>query len=329
MKKTLLVLLLLFCIIGAIAQVPNALLPEAKVTIKVLDEAGSPVSAADVVVGFEYNKGSGVGSQELKGRTDAKGTYSASGKTSGYVTYVASKAGYYRTTGQPFVTSEKDAGQWKPYNPTLSIVVKKITNPIPMYARQSLETDIPKGEQPVGFDLVVSDWVAPFGKGKSGDLLFKVDARVASWKDYASSLQITFPNPGDGIIAVPANPKYGSELRLPRLAPEGAYKPDLILRRGRMPGAPGAADQMVNNLREDQNYFIRVRTVLDEKGKVVSAQYGKIHGDFDFDPRESKGAAFLRFTYYMNPHENDRNVEFDPARNLFTGLKSSEEVNLP
>lgn len=42
-------------------------------------------------------------------------------------------------------------------------------------------------------------------------------------------------------------------------------------------------------------------------GNIISAQYGKIYGDF------------LAFTYYLNPSPNDRNVEFDPDQNLFGG----------
>ena len=37
----------------------------------------------------------------------------------------------------------------------------------------------------------------------------------------------------------------------------------------------------------------------------------------------------LRFTYYLNPTPNDRNMEFDPKRNLFQNLKSTEQVNMP
>jgi hypothetical protein len=35
------------------------------------------------------------------------------------------------------------------------------------------------------------------------------------------------------------------------------------------------------------------------------------------------------FTYYLNPMPNDRNVEFDPKRNLFTNLKPEEQVAAP
>ena len=48
-------------------------------------------------------------------------------------------------------------------------------------------------------------------------------------------------------------------------------------------------------------------TKLDEHGNIISAQYGKIYGDF------------LSFTYYLNPTSNDRSIEFDPDKNLFGG----------
>jgi hypothetical protein len=57
--------------------------------------------------------------------------------------------------------------------------------------------------------------------------------------------------------------------------------------------------------------------VLDEKGNVKSANYGKIYGDF------------MNFRYCFNPEVNSRNVEFDPKQNLLKGLKSTEQVDAP
>jgi hypothetical protein len=37
----------------------------------------------------------------------------------------------------------------------------------------------------------------------------------------------------------------------------------------------------------------------------------------------------LFFTYYYNQTQNDRNMEFDPKRNLLTSLKDSETVRNP
>ena len=67
---------------------------------------------------------------------------------------------------------------------------------------------------------------------------------------------------------------------------------------------------------------------MDKKGKVVSALYGKIDRDFRFDIFNSKTAALL-FTYYLNPNANDRNMEFDPKRNLLTGLPDTQRPTSP
>ena len=37
----------------------------------------------------------------------------------------------------------------------------------------------------------------------------------------------------------------------------------------------------------------------------------------------------IGFAYYLNPTPNDRNIEFDPKRNLFTNLKTEEQVTAP
>ena len=47
-------------------------------------------------------------------------------------------------------------------------------------------------------------------------------------------------------------------------------------------------------------------------------------GFVEFDPRGSK-TSYIRFTYYLNPTPNDRNLEFDPTRNLMTNFGKGEE----
>jgi hypothetical protein len=52
--------------------------------------------------------------------------------------------------------------------------------------------------------------------------------------------------------------------------------------------------------------------VLDDKGDIVSANYAKLVGDIDLH-----AVRGVSFTYYFNPTPNDRNLEFNPGRNLF------------
>ena len=66
--------------------------------------------------------------------------------------------------------------------------------------------------------------------------------------------------------------------------------------------------------------------MIDEGGKVKSALYGKIDGEFGLDAINSK-TCFVLFTYYLNPTSNDRNMEFNPQKNLFTDLTSDERLS--
>jgi len=59
-------------------------------------------------------------------------------------------------------------------------------------------------------------------------------------------------------------------------------------------------------------FFLRTRVKLDAQGNIISAHYTKIMGDIRLAAQGS-----LHFTYYFNPTANDRNLEFDPSKNLF------------
>lgn len=312
---------------GSVFAAPNADLPEAQITVRVVDENSRPMASVDVSVTFEMPKYKpGVwGSSEMmtrRGLSNSQGVFSAAAKSGNYVGYGAQATGYYPSTGKPVEFARSEGGRWQPWDPTVILILKKIKRPGPMYARR-LEGKIPVVDEPVGFDLMEAAWVTPHGKGKSSDMLFKVTKRVISFHDFAAELLLSFPNNGDGILLMPPDTQRGSELRSPHEAPETGYGSSLSLLQGNSKerGQYG----MIN---EDKNYFFRVRTVLDERGQVVSCLYGKIYGRIEYFPVSSK-AAKLRFTYYLNPTTNDRNIEFDPKRNLFRNLKSDEQVRDP
>ena len=74
----------------------------------------------------------------------------------------------------------------------------------------------------------------------------------------------------------------------------------------------------------DTEYLaFRVQTVLDDKGNIVSARYGKIYGPIEFGVGKEHN---VRFTYYLNPTDNDRSLEYDPGKNL---LDVKRRVNQP
>lgn len=231
-------------------------------------------------------------------------------------------SGFYRSNYK-YQFRTNSGGKWQPWNPTIEVVVKPILNPIAMYARafgQGPDPDIPKLNTPIGFDLEAADFVTPYGKGTSSDFIFTLNNQGSTnttQKPAESMLTISFPNKGDGIQSVIGPSRnQGSSLRLSRFAPESGYDSTLDKKYSEV--------WVHGLLQENQNYFFRVRTVLDENGKVKSALYGKTSGPIQF--WDNGG---LVFTYYLNPTPNDRNMEFDPKKNLFKDLPMLQQVNAP
>lgn len=297
--------------------------PDAKISIKVIDEGRTPVANAEVGIGFEIMSTRYFGNETVpvSGETNVAGEFTGSALSDRSLGFTVRKAGYYPTTGT-YSFKEAVANKWQPWNPTLEVILRKIGTPTAMYARR-VRVEIPVVDEQIGFDLIVSDWVPPHGKGTIADFVFALNRKWIDKREFNARATLTFSNPGDGIQAVEEPLQYGSALKLPRTAPEHGYERQAANSVVRVPGKP-----IVNDARDSRSYIYRVRTVLDEKGQVISALYGKVRGDIRLDPINSK-TALLLFTYYLNSESNDRNLEFDPKRNLFGELKGTEQVSNP
>lgn len=277
-------------------------------TMKVVGEDGNPIGEANADIGYHTN------SQPANalGVTDTNGIFSASHSvrsTLAEVSLQAEKSGYYTTWVERQLGPQYDPTQWIF---TQTLVLKKIKKPIAMYAKW-VNSNPPILSQPIGYDLMIGDWVAPNGKGINTDIIFTKIAYRKSGADYEYKVTVNFKNTGDGIQAytIPAS-EQGSGLQSPYEAPIDGYQSQLIKDRSAHPGQPTKS-----NYDENAKYFFRVRTVLDENGSVKSALYGKIYGDF------------MQFRYYLNPTPNSRNVEFNPKQNLLGGLQPIEQVSQP
>ena len=148
-----------------------------------------------------------------------------------------------------------------------------------------------------------SDFLITFSRERRGD------------NDFDLYVTVDLPNEGDGIQEVHVENPQASKLRMPHEAPLTGYQTNWISHAGQRPKT-GYFGPMGSN--DDINYFYRVRTVLDENGKIKETYYGKIHGAFYVRSSLRENPKII-FTYYLNPAPNDRNVEHDPAKNLFGG----------
>ena len=287
-------------------------------TVKIVDEDSAPVAGANVAVSYDLIPRPPDPNQkqygEFKGLTDTNGVFVAShtDKSLGLGINVT-KDGYYRShTGYQFYFDDKRL------NPSFTLTLKKIGNPIPMYAKQAHMIFQQVGK-PMGFDLEAGDWVTPYGKGFHTDIIYTLLHRqIISEREYDCALTVTFPNNGDGIIIAPDESAAGSEFKTSRTASENGYQPELDLHYSN-----------TNQPEPVFGYFVRVRTELNPDGTVKSALYGKISGGFRFYAGTISPTSGMGFAYYLNPTPNNRNVEFNPKRNLIKDLKLLEGVSEP
>ena len=327
-----------------LVALPASALPTAKITIKVIDQKGNPVEGAKTGIGFISPKGKGKGwgtnSSREHGLTDSNGLFIGKGSSQPYLSYSAKKDGYYDSGGSfkafTGVSGIMGFRRYEPWNPTVDLELRKILNPIPMYAVRMViglpdgYPDIPVLGEFVGFDLTSNDWVAPHGIGTHKDLLFRVDIhRAINFSDHDVTFTIKFSNIGDGILEhIPDTKKGVSRLRLPHHAPEKGYVDTLIKRYKNTPGTQRIG--VVGNPEENTNYFFRVRTKSDKDGNVIGGLYGKIYGQinlYNYTLEIKNRKAFMAFNYYLNPNNNDTNIEFDLKKNLFKTKRRSRVIN--
>ena len=289
--------------------------PAWKATVTVLDEANHALADAKVEVSYYVipPPGQREASDKVAGVTDANGVFTISHENTGSIGlgFLATKDRYYSASASHQFAdfNQQDPAKW---NPSVTLLLKKIGKPIPMYAKALMQPP-PDKDKGVGYDLEVGDWIAPYGKGKSTDIIFTSHFDKRANNDWDYSLTVTFPKQGDGIQPFSISDlEKTSSLRSPHDAPENGYRPEWIKTQSQRPGQ-GSVDGIDKSL----SFFFRVRTVLNEKGDVVSANYGKIYGDF------------MNLYYFLNPAPNSRNIEFDPTKNLLKKLGPSEGVSFP
>jgi hypothetical protein len=295
------------------AQLSTAPTPTWKITFKVANETGQPVFGAKVTVGYLFTN-------QITGMTDSNGIFVASHKDKSFsLGFDVKKTGFY-SFHQSYEMGWAYQYNETKWNPTINVLLRKIGNPIPMYARRKEEGMVlQKENEPMGFDLKAGDWVAPYGNGSHTDMFFTLLHRqIISRTEFDCTLKVSFPNKGDGIVAAPAEEFAGSAFRTSRTAAENGYESELTLRFRNT--------ELATNV---FGYFIRVETSLDENENVKSALYGKIPGGFKLYAGTIKPHSGMGFDYYLNPTPNDRNLEFDLGKNLSQNLKLLEDVKEP
>lgn len=212
-----------------------------------------------------------------------------------------------------------------PVSPMREVILPRKGEAVPLHARRA-RAQVPGHafSGVVAYDFEKGDQVAPGHRGSIPDVFVRIEAKQVGWTGWKTSdqvadflakekdpsaragfiavngkweitLELSFPNEGDGVLES-VYAEY-AVLRLPSAAPVSGY----------------AARMTFDNRgygRKDRGFFVRVRTVKDAFGNIVSANYAKIYGTPVFSP------GGFAFQYYFNPVANDRRLELDLSRNL-------------
>lgn len=306
--------------------------PLFKLTLKVVDEEGAPVVGAQARIGAERrpraeeSRGKGVFAEGL---TDDRGYFSGEVEAwnASQAGYRVEKEGHYGVW-LTYRSKAPASGRWQPWNPTIEVVLKKKRNPVAMYAKRQ-EAEIPVSGVDVGYDLLAGDWVAPYGRGRTADMLFHAIGEAADNSNYRGMVTVTFPGQGNGLIPHEISLSEVSPLRMPYEAPAEGYEPKFIWRSVRKYNVKkNVNEEYIDDSSKTKNFFVRVRAELNAKGQVVKAMYGKIHAPFIFDARGidpwgTTKKQYVAFTYYVNP-DGTQNIEYDPSRNLLNPLNKDD-----
>lgn len=285
--------------------------------IVVRDFEGRPVPDAAVrVLLVRRNHPFSDGSQLVMGATDEGGCWDFKPGPHHVSRVYVDKAGHHEVRME---------GLRVPATPRRDVILPRKGEAVPLHARKA-SADLPGHALSgiVPFDFEQGDLVAPGRRGSRPDILVRVEARQLGWnwiktpdeiaaflakeKDpkaradfiavhgkWELTLELSFPNDGDGIFES-AYAGYAA-MKLPSKAPATGYGRKLVL-------------DNQSYVQKDRGFFLRVRTLKDKAGNIVSAHYAKIYGVPVFSP------GGFAFQYYFNPAPNDRRLELDVSRNL-------------
>jgi len=284
-----------------------------KITLKVVDDQYNIVTNANIT-GYFSNELKGY--KDYSGVTDTNGLFTISEVSDHEMSYRITKDGYYKTSdiyyfnkaGQECAERDKFAPwkiKWIPWNPTVTVILKKIRNPIPMKVRE-IKAVFPGLEKYYPFDLDVGDWVEPLGKGRKAHIYIyhynnTIDTFTGEWV-----LKMKTAAPPTG-LQIAEHDNY-SEFRTMHLAPENNYTNFLEFVSERN------AKEIFKNTKLEKNQYLIFK--CQNSTNPPTYNYGKIYQPLRYGKFRNSGKYEIHFTYYYNPTPDDRNLEYAPKQNL-------------
>lgn len=326
---------------------------KAKVTVRVVDEQGQSVSNAIVRVYFRRSIGPDAG-KTIKGLTNIHGDFSAEEKTTDTLFISVEKENYYtsrtRHVANPDDPTKLVDGKWQPWNPMISVVLREIRNPVPMYVSFAGTEGTPGSNRlfpidtNIGFDCEKGDYVHPYGKGDRSDIFVQISSfllpeklekeRTNLLSQYVTEtnsmkkakigmtlgqidrkyykVTLFVPDMDGGFIK--RKKRKNSDFVSEYEAPISGYDNSIHIC---VEDISSASETSSTDITKDDYLVFRTRIVRNDMGEIISEHFGKIYGPISHRIIRISGQAFLKFECYFNPKSNSRSIEFDGKNNLF------------
>lgn len=279
---------------------------DAKICLKVCDDAGALVTNASVCAVFDMLPKP----HSVYGKTDTNGGCVVKGKTNGNkVRFLVGKEGYYGSQKEfSYIPmhAEHDVvdGKWQPYGADEVIVLRKMRSPRQM-TKMDKWINVPRTNTWIGVDLLKGDFTEPFGAGDNADVEIRVEwDGLPPWESVYCRADMRFVGQFSGGYYV--DNVCDSKHPYPYMADKSSGFAEREIRIVNRNGVRPNLSSTRVPFRQASSLVFRTRCVVDENGNVKSASYGRIHG-FDIGP--SKGFAAMRIFCAFNPTPNDTNLE--------------------
>ena len=302
---------LLFASIASLIPFGNSM----TVTAHVKDDEGCPVSNATVKVWTDKSRYGGWAKSSqydyYTGITDANGTAKIS-----FACYVAYFEGcaysdrHYRENCGYIMVKHIGHADWSAtlteHSKDISFTLRRKKNPTSLcYAKRFLR--LPKHSGEFGFDLLMNDWIEPYGEGKAADFYVQREASPTNSKVTVNS-GIVFRGEGNGAY-IRKKVKTTSDFKTDYEANTNEiYQSALPLRHYPAPNAPMYTFSSI--VKDDEYAVLRTRVKKDAKGEIVNANYSAMLGAVYIDE------SFDWLIYVFNPTPNDPNLERDIEKSI-------------
>lgn len=279
-----------------------------KIELHVADDDGAPVPGARVkaLLGMNFRQ---LG-KWVEGNSDTNGVFVLEGKTCGdEVEVCVAKEGYYSTKMRlcyATMGAERKVvgGRWQPYGDVLPVRCRKVKAPAALSVMSTRSFRNTKCiNKWVGYDLQFYDYVKPYGAGQVSDFEVFMDWDGKWLPEYRGmELRIRFPCPFAGYCQT--NAVTESEFVGPYLAPSNlTYRKEAAFSER----ISDEGTRVQAGFNRNRCWILRTRCEVDDRGNLVSANYGVIHNiECSCEPGGIVGLCVMGA---FNTTPNDTNLE--------------------